>query len=384
MKKLLMSLGACAVAVAVGLGALLTTKENNNIAKADSEISLNNVVLYTSGERDYSDLPLSQSIYWFNGDLVGVDNSRYDQILINASSGAITRIKLRDYNDSENMITLYNDQVVDSSVLQKVYLLQGSIKNLVFGPIGNPTLIDDSNEIHQYLRYSFDVSLKSDKPWFNFNNQINYNAPYNASLSADYITDTSFNNAGVHIEKSLFGDSYNFDCWFKVSGQYFNDISLTYVSALATSFDDSGEPVASTGFGYYSFMAFSNSITNKMLVVNTRNYSSYTKGNAQGIYFIRSSDWASGSYKNLELLFTPTSEQLSILNTLNNDSNIPNQTYSKEDIGLGGAFTLLGQAFSSVAGLLAIQVLPNITLGLLLFLPLIVGIIIAIIWIVKR
>lgn len=384
MKKFFISLGACLVAGAVGVGALLCTKENNNIAKADSEISLNNVVLYTSGERDYSDLGIAQSIYWFNGDLVGVDNSRYDQILVNTNNGAVTRIRLRDYNDSENFYTLWNDNVIDTSFLDKVYLLQGSIQNMVFGPVGSSTLIEDISQIYDYLKDIFEVTFKSDKPWFNFNNQINYNAPYNASLSADYISDDYFTSASVHIEKSIFGDSYNFDYWFKVAGQYFNDINLTYLSAQATSFDDSGEPVISNGYGYYSFMSFTNSITGKILVVNTRNYSSYIKGSGQGIYFTRSSDWVSGSYKNLELLFTPTSEQLSILNTLNNDSNVPNQTYSKEDIGLGGAFTLLGQAFSSVAGLLAIQVLPNITLGLLLFLPLIVGIIIAIIWIVKR
>lgn len=290
MKKFFISLGACLVAGAVGVGALLCTKENNNIAKAGSEISLNNVVLYTSGERDYSDLGIPQSVYWFNGDLVGVDYSRYDQILVNTNGGAVTRIRLRDYNDSENFYTLWNDNVIDTSFLDKVYLLQGSIQNMVFGPVGSPTLIEDTTQIYDYLKDIFEVTFKSDKPWFNFNNQINYNAPYYASLSADYISDDYFTSASVHIDKSIFGDSYNFDYWFKVAGQYFNDINLTYLSAQASSFDDSGEPVISTGYGYYSFMSFTNSITGKILVVNTRNYSSYIKGSGQGIYFTRSSD----------------------------------------------------------------------------------------------
>ena len=52
--------------------------------------------------------------------------------------------------------------------------------------------------------------------------------------------------------------------------------------------------------------------------------------------------------------------------------------------GTASAFSLLTQAFGSVAGLLAVQVLPNITLGLLLFLPLIATVIVLIIKAVKK
>jgi len=52
--------------------------------------------------------------------------------------------------------------------------------------------------------------------------------------------------------------------------------------------------------------------------------------------------------------------------------------------GLGGVFTLIASAFTGLMPLLNIQILPNITLGLLLFIPLIATIIIVVIRLVKK
>lgn len=53
-------------------------------------------------------------------------------------------------------------------------------------------------------------------------------------------------------------------------------------------------------------------------------------------------------------------------------------SYVETTAGIGDAFTLLGGAFSAVGGILNIQILPFLTLGTLIFVPLVVLIILAI------
>lgn len=54
------------------------------------------------------------------------------------------------------------------------------------------------------------------------------------------------------------------------------------------------------------------------------------------------------------------------------------------DVGTGNALALVGDAFASIIPILSIQILPNISLGLLIFLPLIAGIVVLIIKVVSK
>lgn len=57
---------------------------------------------------------------------------------------------------------------------------------------------------------------------------------------------------------------------------------------------------------------------------------------------------------------------------------------TNDSANIGNAFTLIGSAFTSLAGLFNIGIIPGITIGVLLFIPLIVGIILAIVRLIKK
>lgn len=218
---------------------------------------------------------------------------------------------------------------------------------------------------------------------FTFAYQINYYALYNSNIDNMFINDNTFDIGSLPQSKVLFEGVQ-----FTSGGQTFDTIRLWYQNAQALSYLDSNknrQTWTASGFASFIYMEYFNSTTNKIEVVNTRLTKEYQNGNTTGIDQERGSIWVSSPYQTLTFAEPLTEEQITQLARLNN-ANIYGNTYigNNGDIGLGSTFTLLGQAFTSWTGLLSIQVLPNITLGLLIFLPMIVGIIILIVWIVKR
>lgn len=211
---------------------------------------------------------------------------------------------------------------------------------------------------------------------FNFNPTINYNAPFG------YATESAF----VLGE----GQTITYELpWFYSNGLAFNQIQMYYVDALATRYiTQEGNIVVmeTEGFSYYARMCYKNTATNLVVEVNSRIYSTYTdsQGNVQ-YYLNNTSVWANPNYQVLIFSDSLTPSQYDKLSVLNTNLGAGYVDYTgTDDIGLGSVFTLIGRAFSAVGGFLAIQIMPGLSLGILLFAPLIVGIIIAVIWIVKR
>lgn len=211
---------------------------------------------------------------------------------------------------------------------------------------------------------------------FTFNPTINYNAPFGYAIASSFVV----------------GDAQTITYelpWFYSNGLAFNQIQLYYIDAYATRYiNQDGDIVinSSSGFAYYSHMCYVNTATNLYITVNSRLWSTYTDSSDNVQYYLNNTSvWANSNYQELIFSDSLTPTQYDYLSLLNTNLGIGYIDYTGTDnIGLGSVFTLIGLAFSAVAGFLAIQIMPGLSLGVLLFAPLIVGIIIAVIWIVKR
>ena len=136
-------------------------------------------------------------------------------------------------------------------------------------------------------------------------------------------------------------------------------------------------------YKFFTFLSYKNSLSNFTLQVATRN--KYLNSDSDTC-INQNVSWLGSEYKTLHFykVVDEQSYYYQVLTMANNNLVANGFNNGTTDVGLGGAFSLLATAFSSLSGILAISLFPGITLGLLLFLPLIVGIIIAIIWLIKK
>lgn len=208
---------------------------------------------------------------------------------------------------------------------------------------------------------------------FNLNNIsiINFNTTYGIIFSSP---------------KSFYCNGYTYDTLKIYATALDNNTYVSYDGKNAVKFQG-----ANTGYAFINMLVYENSYTNKSIMVCSINSIIREGGEA---VVLNSYKWINDNYKYIKILdssFNPATNffgqngnsGLSILQTGNNNNigfitstTIINSNYNP--------FTLFTTAFSSLTSLMNIQIIPGLTLGLLFFLPLVVGIIIAIIWIVKR
>lgn len=227
------------------------------------------------------------------------------------------------------------------------------------------------------------VMLNSDFTTFTFNTQINYNAPINGTLNSPFVNQVGNGD-------TAYTKIYDLPL-FESNGQLFDRIKLWYINALSMRYIDSnsGNIYACTrqDLMYYSYMEYINTTTEETIAVNFRNFyigNDPSASNSVQTALDNGSNWVNTDYRVLKFQNPFDNDQRNSLAQFNNDTNLNGLTPTSSNVGLGNVFTLMGSAFSGLSGLLAIQILPNITIGLLLFIPLIVMIILAVIWIVKR
>lgn len=230
-----------------------------------------------------------------------------------------------------------------------------------------PDIVNDLYDIYIFEEASF-----------TFITNFNFNAPFNFALDSPFV--------------NVVGQTKTYDLpWFYVNGLAFNQIKLIYVDGASTRYIDQNGVLqinTDTSTSFYSIMQYVNTATNYAVLVNTRNFAtaSDSNGNLQ-TYLATGTKWVNDSYRTITFSDTLTPQQLDNLSQFNTNINNGYSDYTSgvvTDIGLASVFSLIGSAFASVSGFLSIQIMPGLTLGLLLFTPLIVGIILAIVWLVKR
>ena len=288
-----------------------------------------------------------------------------------------------------NIVVYDNDEIIKPINFR----ISNTFDDLWFGKGNLPHVVIAFNDglykgFFEFLNYYFDPIFDfTNSYYFEFNTQLNYNGSYLESLDNTFVQDATFttSNPSATVVKT-----YDVG-YFLSGGDLFNQIKIYYANGYASRYmkmasggysASNFNVLSSAGFGYYTAMIYYNTVSEKSVVVNSRNYGQFTDsdGNLQ-VYIANSSTWLSSTYRTIRL--ASESEETLKLSVFNENSyNTIN--FSGSDVGLGNVFTLITQAFSSFIPILSINVIPGITIGLLLFLPLITGIIIFIVWLVKR
>lgn len=212
---------------------------------------------------------------------------------------------------------------------------------------------------------------------FEFLSPFNFNAPYGQQFnpffaSADFSTNTTrFKDISVN---------------FLSNGKFYNKIRCYYMFADGSYFrllDNSIYEVNSLGYGYFTYMEYINTITNNNDLVCSREYQQYQYNGGLTYLALNNVVWKTNYYRNITLL-NADSDTLSMITEFNNLNIYDDGIGGVSNGGVSSLFDLLSLAFASVLPILNITILPGLSIGLLIFAPLAVSIIIFVVWLVKR
>lgn len=226
--------------------------------------------------------------------------------------------------------------------------------------------------------------LKQEIYNFRFNAQFNYNSPLGTNLQSGYGSGPSWTVEGG-------GFAYkDYDLGYFISnGQLFNKIRYRAMATGALHFymkdNDGNYKIIQGPSGYYSYsmLEYINTDTGLDVTVNTRNSVAYQTSNGGFTYYQdNSSTWVNPNYQNLVFLMDLTVDEQNFLISFNNNNygSYNGQIYSNGS----DVFTLLSLGFTSLTAFLEINILPGISIGVLLFMPLIVGIVVILFHILKK
>ena len=196
-----------------------------------------------------------------------------------------------------------------------------------------------------------------------------------------------------HVNNSLIIETDNFIC----EGLEYNRFKVRYFMAstdlnfynvdnkiIKTHLIDNINPyVYFYSLSFQHFNIATNSIDRELMVCSREKFA-----NSEGTYINYNATWINSSYRTITSAGDEWNGEykgaLMILEMCNNFSEITGFDNGISDVGLGSVFTLLTSAFYSLIPFLSIQIIPGVTLGLLLFIPLIVSIISLVVWLVKK
>lgn len=403
-KSLICSIGALSLTALVGIGALLC----NNAApiretKAlDTTNEYNGVYQFVNDSLSFADIGLFGEIYGdftvivkdteFNHQLSGTtlkfnarfpNSTHYLKLIRPATDSLSEQINtIWEYDPVSHTSSWYHD-----SSFSDVSILVNSIND--------ESTTDWISFVNNNLEHIENLN-------FTFARNFNYNAFYqrtsplnlvvNRQKSA-FISGVSFPSSVSDLQKN-----YVFEVgMFKSNGYFFNKVvvQFDYTNGLDYYQDNSGTLIHPTNTSMewntwtdITFVRMSYQLdNNNMVEVCGRELGLYGGDTAYRPY---TASWVNDNYRNIEFIEINTFREINkrtivdIFAMANN--TIDNVGYHDgiADIGLQNVIGLFTLAFSSLVPILSISILPNITIGLLLFMPLIAGIIIAIIWIVKR
>jgi len=223
------------------------------------------------------------------------------------------------------------------------------------------------------------TQVDNTKETFIFNKVFNYNAPLGTTIGGAY-GDASFDSAGENMRY------INIDCgYFYSNGQLFNQIQYWAIQSagntILSNVNGTTSPTsAPSGYWIYSFIYYRNTITEDEVLVN---YHEQLPLGQTTKYYNNASVWINDSFRYITFLEPLDEENRLIINSFNNN----NQTAYYGNIGsddITNIFSLIGSAFSSWLPILSMSILPSVTIGMLLFIPLVAMLVFAIIRIIKK
>ena len=220
---------------------------------------------------------------------------------------------------------------------------------------------------------------------FIFNKTFNYNEPLNTSILSPYGVSGNF------IVNNEYGCYIDYDVgYFLCNDQIFNRIRWrgfkadnVYFEMQNTSGGTTFQKAGSNAGYYYVLLEYWNTDSNYGVTVNLRDSRPFVDGNGGTAYYqCNSSTWVIDKYRYIVFLESLSIDLKTSIESFNNNiqSYYSGQIYSDG----GDVFSLLSHAFVSLTDFLSINILPGISIGVLLFMPLIVGIIVIMFHILKK
>lgn len=240
-----------------------------------------------------------------------------------------------------------------------------------------------ASSVDYFRYYASHTSISLPKDWVPLNLWgMSYSNEFFGSLYG--ITDERVSYQGVMNVSGFVGDNEGF---------YFDSLRFTFFQMNGTHYlNSSGQVINATGSIYLKlyfcqYVEALNSSTNSHLTLWSSNYGTDSNGNA---YLSRSGYWLDERFRNLVIL-TDSGEGGVGVSTAYPDYNyiqwlsvVNNGGGSVLSAGGTDVFSLISTGFSSVAGVLNIQILPFLTLGTLLLAPLVVLIALAILKVLNK
>lgn len=239
---------------------------------------------------------------------------------------------------------------------------------------------------------------------FEFNKQFNYNAGLGVNLQDAYgylvVGSTPSNWVGlssVSDDGVLYWTSGYF--LYDVGGFFSNGIHYTAIKVyfayqsqvqIIGYLNDEGNKIIAVPtdkpYIFYKQMTYYDVNTDVEQVVNTRDLIPYNSSEglgSSGKYYANTTTWYNDAFRYLTF-DTPLTDDVRIsLYALNNNlqysNGFPNGSDNSDNV-----FTLIASSFTGLIPILSVAILPGITIGMLLFVPLVVTIIWAIISIIKK
>lgn len=224
-----------------------------------------------------------------------------------------------------------------------------------------------------------------------FNDQINYYSPIGTGL--DFFAPGQY--AGAYpLFRGLFTD---------IEGNTYKELGISYLGGVGTAYGTGGSDYhvnQNEDTSQYMFLYYRRFIDNTMIVVNAVDYYTCTSSSHEGATTLSmSSHWTSAIFQHINVVYAyenqwdnelghydtlPSSKNLTRRQVLSSFNNLNNSTGIVDGNNIGNGLTLVGNAFSSLTGIFGIYVLPGITFGVLLFIPLLVGITLAILKLLRK
>lgn len=318
--------------------------------------------------------------YVSNGNVYAGNNIRISYNKLGTDNWHVTSVSLVKYQGTNN----YSD------VLHLVLVAnQQGIINFNTFTLYSDYRINDNPAL-------FEVKELDESRRFIFNKVFNYNAPQDLNLGVDYYTPDGVNHAnnnGWHYGGTLTRNNLTYNRYyvdlptFVTNEQSFNrvvwEIQLDDNSALGFTHDNGNTAVwAPEGSSCYYGLYYVNTSTSTEVLVNYRNqlivYDNVYR--LPAYCYTNDTTWSNDNFRYIIFTEPLSTAQVNTFTPFNN--NAQNGGFTSG--GDANVFTLLASAFDAVTSVLNITILPYLTIGTILFIPLIVTIIVVIVHLLKK
>lgn len=251
----------------------------------------------------------------------------------------------------------------------------------------------DNEDLINFLQVN--AKLVNPLTTFTFNEAYNYNAPLGLNVGITglpFLNDLSWVNTSDIVAPSTKTETTAklYVVPFYSNGRLYNAIQSTYViarsnNALYTEDKEGAVQQVSSGlpvFAYMSYAYIENDNVAYSDVVNIRNTTQAVYENNNVLVYQEATTWVNDVYRYLNFSgYVITGDLATRLKAYNNNNELVIYTNTDEYTSV---FTLLGHVFTSIAPILSLTILPGLTIGIIMFIPLVVAVIFFIIKIIKK